>query len=146
MNYSGHLCGGIVASTIVAGASLFYSPTDYILAGICTTTTLIFSLYPDLDTSSTPSKYAFILGIPLMGVLIYLNYYMQAFLLLMFISIPKMFPHRGLVHTLRFGLFASIIWIFILKILPININYLYIGISAIVGYMTHLILDSHVRI
>ena len=146
MNYQGHLYGGIATSAIVAGTSLFYGHTDYSVSIVCAATTLVFSLYPDLDTSSTPSKYAFILGIPLIVWFIFKTHYIPAFLSLMFISIPKMFPHRGLVHTLRFGLFASIVWFFILQVLPVNIEYIYIGVSSLIGYMTHLILDSHVRI
>jgi len=146
MNYSGHLCGGIVTSTIMTGASLVYSGMNFVLAGICGITTLIFSLYPDLDSSSTPSRHAFIVSIPIICLLIYLHHYIEAILLLILIVVPKMFIHRGLVHTLKFGFGSSIVWFFILNLLPVNIPYLYIASSTLIGYMTHLILDSHVRI
>jgi len=145
MNYGGHLAGGILTSTLVVGGSLFYSGMNFTIAGICGLTTLIFSLYPDLDVASKPSRYAFIIGIPLIIYLGYQRLYLEAILSLILIGLPKMFSHRGVVHTLKFAALVSLCWMYILKPF-ITIEYYYIGISTLVGYMTHLILDNHVKI
>jgi membrane-bound metal-dependent hydrolase YbcI (DUF457 family) len=56
-----------------------------------------------------------------------------------------MFPHRGLVHTLRFGFLATLCWIFILN--PyVHPNMVFTLIAGMIGYFTHLLLDSHVRL
>lgn len=145
MNYKGHLIGGIVTSTLIAGATFVYSGLDFAIAGVSALTTLMFALYPDLDVASKPSRYAFTLGIPAALALIYFQYYIEALLVFLFISIPKMFPHRGLVHTIKFGILAAVCWLYILKPF-IDIEYYYIIVSGIVGYLTHLALDNHVRI
>jgi len=145
MNYKGHLTGGIITSTLVAGGSLFLSGYDWVVAGVCWITTLIFSLYPDLDISSKPSGYAYIMGIPMITALWYTEHSLEALLLALFITIPKVFPHRGLVHTLKFGVLASLCWIFIL-ISFYGVSYYFIGVASMLGFTTHLILDKHIRI
>lgn len=144
MNYKGHLIGGIVTSTLVAGGSFVYSG-DFIIAGVSAITSLIFSLYPDLDVASKPSRYAFLLGIPSILALIYMEYHFEAILGFVFISLPKAFPHRGLVHTLKFGLLASMCWLTIISTF-INIEHYYVILSGFIGYTTHLSLDNHIRI
>jgi len=145
MNYAGHLTGGLVSAGIVGATTLavtgFHHP---IVAGVCAITTLVMALYPDLDIASIPSRMSFMIGIPAIIILILLHQLPQALALLAFITVPKMFPHRGFVHTLRFGLMATLCWIFILN--PIHPNLVFTLVAGIIGYLTHLLLDSHVRL
>ena len=144
MNYKGHLIGGIVTSSLVAGGSFVLSG-NLVVAGVSALITLMAALYPDLDVASKPSRHAFLLGIPTILLMIYLGYYIVAILLFLLISIPKMFPHRGLVHTLKFGVLVSVCsWYIINPFL--DISYYYVLGSSLLGYMTHLILDKHIRI
>ena len=149
MNYAGHLTGGLVSAGIVGATTLavtgFHHP---IVAGVCAITTLVMALYPDLDNASIPSKQSFIIGIPAIIILMLLHHVPQAMMVLAFIAVPKMFKHRGFVHTLRFGAMATVLWIILLSSLShyIPMNYIFIFISGIIGYFTHLLLDSHVRL
>ena len=144
MNYKGHSIGGVVTSLLVAGGSFILSG-DLVIAGVCALTTFVFALYPDLDVASKPSRHAFWIGIPIILALVYYEYQFEAILTFLLISVPKMFPHRGLVHTFKFGILASVCLFYILEPF-IDIEFYYIIVSSFVGYATHLILDNHIRI
>jgi len=148
MMYAEHLIGGLVSAGIVGGTTFVMSGLNPLVAGVCAVTTLVMSLYPDFDNASIPSKQSFIIGIPAIIILMLLHHVPQAMMVLAFIAVPKMFKHRGFVHTLRFGAMATVLWIILLSSLShyIPMNYLFIFISGIIGYFTHLLLDSHVRL
>lgn len=144
MKYKGHLYGGILTSLLLAGG-LFTYKHDWETIGICGITSLIMSLYPDLDIASKPSRYAYILGIPAIIALAYFGLTLQAILLFTFIAVPKAFPHRGFVHTLRFGLIASTCWMVLLYPFVV-VEEIYVIGAGLVGYFTHLLLDNSVRL
>ena len=145
MNYAGHLTGGLVAAGIVGATSFVMSGLNIGIGAVCAVTTLVMALYPDFDIASTPSKYSYIIGIPAIILCMFFNKIQTAMLILAFIAVPKMFPHRGLVHTLRFGALATICWIFIFN--PyLHVNLMFTFIAGMIGYLTHLLLDSHVRL
>jgi len=145
MNYAGHLTGGLVSASVVGATTFVMSGLNIGIGVTCAITTLVMALYPDFDIASTPSKHSFIIGIPTIILLMILHKTTQAMLVLGFIAIPKMFPHRGLVHTLKFGLLATICWIYILN--PyMHVNMLFMIVAGMIGYLTHLILDNHVRL
>lgn len=148
MNYAGHLTGGLVSAGIIGCTSFVMSGLNLSIGALCAVTTLIMALYPDFDTASTPSKHSFMVGIPAIIILGLLHRIPEALMLLAFIAVPKMFKHRGFVHTLRFGAMATSLWIIILSPLNhyIHMNYLFIFVSGMIGYFTHLLLDSHVRL
>jgi len=145
MNYAGHLTGGLITAGIVGGTSFILSGLHPVVGAVCAATTLIMALYPDYDIASTPSKQAFIVGIPAVIILALMHHLNQAILVLLFISVPKMFPHRGFVHTLRFGMIASFCWYSIVHPF-IHVNLFFMMTAGMVGYLTHLILDRHVKI
>jgi membrane-bound metal-dependent hydrolase YbcI (DUF457 family) len=145
MNYAGHLTGGLVSAGIVGCTSFVMSGLNISIGALCAVTTLIMALYPDFDVASTPSKYSYIIGIPTIIGCMYFGKIFTAMLVLAFIGIPKMFTHRGFVHTLRFGFMATICWILILN--PyIGVNVMFTLIAGMIGYLTHLLLDSHMRL
>lgn len=148
MNYAGHLTGGLAVAGTVGLTTFINGGVNPTIAGVCAITAFVMALYPDFDVASTPSKQAFIIGIPAIIILMFLHLIPQAIMLLAFIAVPKMFPHRGFVHTLRFGIMATSLWIIMLSPLSqhISMNYWYMFVSGITGYLVHLILDSHVRL
>jgi len=144
MNYKGHLTVGLITSVGVVGS--FLALTDNLIESlVCGITTLVFSLYPDLDTASKPSRYAFVLGSISILYFFSVESYIAMILTFLFIVIPKMFKHRGMAHTLKFGLLASVCWLHILMQI-IEVENTYIIASGMIGYLTHLILDKHVRL
>lgn len=145
MNYKGHRTCGIVIAIPVAIIACIFSGCDWITTLVCAFTAFWFALYPDLDIASKPSRYAYIVGIPTSIYLIYTEHILQGILTILFITVPKIFPHRGLVHTLKFGLLASLCWIYMIEPF-VDINTYFVGVSAMLGFVTHLILDRHIRI
>lgn len=144
MNYKSHLNGGIIASCFTAGGFLILS-LNPIIALICGLVTLVMSLYPDLDTSSKPSRYFYIAGIPTAIYLFYTGQIIPASIVTGLLVIPKFFKHRGFVHTIRYGIIASAcIGYMLFPLVGIWALWMIIG-SGIVGYMTHLVMDGHVR-
>lgn len=145
MNYTGHLIGGVVSATIIGGTSIYLTDFNYITSAIYSAITLGFALYPDLDIASKPSRFAFAIGIVLIPYLVYIGELSQALVLFLLIGLPKIFPHRGIVHTLKFGLLATLgVWYLIDPYTDINMYF--VMISGMIGYMTHLILDKHIKL
>lgn len=145
MNYKGHATGGAVVAIVATIVSYIYGGYDYITSAMCGVTAFVFALYPDLDIASKPSRYAYLLGIPAILYLIYETYYLVALLIFLFITVPKMFPHRGLVHTIKFGVVAVACWMYCIALF-LDVNMYYILGAGMIGYLTHLISDKHVRL
>ena len=143
MKFEGHLNDGIVVELITLGVTTIVS-LNAMTGVVCGLVALVMSLYPDLDVASKPSRYAFIVGIPAILYFIYVGAYLQAVLTFLLIATPKAFPHRGLVHTLKFGMGATACLYFIIDHYT-NAGMILIGGAGMLGYMTHLILDNHIK-
>jgi len=146
MNYKSHMIGGIITSTI--SLILIYLFTDMMTNRtelIYPITVFIFSLYPDLDTASKPSRHYYIIGILLFIYLVHIYMIFSSFLVILFITLPKMFPHRGFVHTIRFSIISGAIYYGIIYNI-IDVEFKYIMASVVIGYLTHLTLDKHIKL
>ncbi len=144
-NFSGHATAGIIASSICACA-LTYTKSKFNLSVddiiIPSMLMFVFSLFPDIDIKSTPSKIFYTI---IMGVLIYLylnGLYQLGNILAIIAIIPQIVSHRGIFHSPITAI-----------ILPSSVFYLkYIGeidlklailvyIGSVIGYCIHLTLD-----
>lgn len=148
-DFRGHRLGGIVGSTLVMGAGTVLTlkfgynfGIPHILAA--GTSTLFFSLFPDIDIKSTPSRMFYFALLVVFGVLYYFRQWELANIIAIFSCIPQITQHRGLFHSKLTALTIPA-YIFALS------NYYHfisfqtaclIYSAGVVGYFTHLLLDS----
>ena len=144
--YKGHLNGGLIAGSLVIGATALLGNLAFDLlqtAGfLCFC--LLGALFPDIDTDSKGQNLFYSGLILIDGVLIYLEFYFWASWLGLIAMLPALGHHRGWTHTW---------WAMFLVPLPILIiPYLFfrgegmdtfIGLYAAfaLGYFSHLLLD-----
>lgn len=140
MNFRAHFTGGIIAGLSVAvacgGVGLGSS-----VAAAGAAAALLMSMFPDLDTHSTPSKWFYTLLAPACIYLWMVGYSSIAFWTLVVSVIPKMLSHRGLLHHKLTGIIlpASVF------ALPIpQVMQLVVYVAAVIGFYTHLLLDGEI--
>jgi len=146
LNYKEHSIGGIIISIMIFLSLLIYT-RNITTALSCSGVSYIMALYPDMDISSISKRIITIGTLIIIGYLVYIGgIYQQSILILSgLIIIPNIFKHRGVVHTLKFGVLVSYL-IYIVLSNYIDIYYGYVVGAGVVGYMTHLMLDDHIRI
>jgi len=142
-NFKGHLTGGIITSSILAGSYLYFYNIKTAIIGFVTS--LIFSLYPDMDIKSKSQKYLVIFFILFGGYIFIYEYDSIRMLLIMWLIItPLLFKHRGYNHSLLNMLWLMFIWWGLIhSYFPINQDMYISNIAVAVGFSTHLLLDKH---
>ncbi|RKZ11176.1 hypothetical protein DRQ25_00230 [Candidatus Fermentibacteria bacterium] len=147
MNFGGHLAGGFLTAVVVTAVLYFFGLFENLhwLWGIplC----VLYSLIPDLDhPNSRIRKYFEIFAlccILLSSYAMSQNYVLlwQGALVSMFFAGMLLFVwtqrHRGTFHTLFFGYIIS---------LPLMLFEGVYVVYALLGFITHLILDKKVRV
>ena len=144
-NFAGHATAGIVASSVCAGV-LVYTKTKWNLSVddivIPSMLMFIFSLFPDIDIKSTPSKIFYtIIFVSLLYL--YLNELYQLGNLLAIVAIvPQIVSHRGVFHS-PITAFALPSFVFYLKYIgEIDLKLaLLVYVGSVIGYFIHLTLD-----
>jgi len=146
MNYEEHAVGGLVSATIVTTGVAYYT-RNIVLSVISFVMTLFMSLYPDMDTGSKSRRYITLLGVLSIGYLVYTGsgYLLEAIYISSLLIIPGLFKHRGFTHTLLFGGIISY-FIYYISSTFIDASYIYFIIPGVIGELTHLILDKHIRL
>lgn len=144
-NFAGHATAGIVASSIYAGA-LFYvkskwnlSVYDIIMPSMLM---LVFSLFPDIDIKSTPSKVFYTV---ILGALLYLylsGLYKLGNLLAIIAIIPQVVSHRGIFHSpiTAFVLPSCVFYLKYIGEIDLKLAIL-VYIGSVIGYCIHITLD-----
>lgn len=140
-NFAGHRNAGVVASLGIFGASIAYG-MSHENAGIAAGCTLAFSLFPDIDIKSTPSKIFYWCVAIVLGYCYYAKEHAIGNLIGLISILPQLTRHRGILHhpltafVLPFGIF----YLYYLKIITLEFaSHLYLG--SVVGYLTHLFMD-----
>lgn len=135
MNFIGHSTGGIITASIT-GYYFYHNTNSFKIALTTAVTTYIFSLYPDMDIKSTSRKLLTVAGLIATFVL-FIIYPIYSIVMLAITVFPRLLPHRGFNHSLLMMLIIAGVW-----------NYMFSGtlIAVVVGYMTHLLLDTHFKI
>ncbi len=164
MTFRGHLIGGVVAGIGVAGLAAHWEyvpPGDLRAWGSVWGTTVFFSLFPDLDTSSVPQRWFFRL---VFGALLYLGWkqhYELATLVGLLAVLPLLDHHRGWTHWKISPLIVAVLlgavyeywrarqnwmsgfsWENVSALLRQHAVYL---VACIVGWYTHLLLDGRFK-
>ena len=144
MNFKGHSIGGVVSATIVTitTITLTSSIIDGLLYGFIA---YMFALYPDVDIKSTSLRIWLFVAISFALYLFYLDDIYRGAITVGLILLPMFFKHRGMAHTLKFGLLAAGACYYVITEYY-SINNIYFISSAMIGFITHLILDKHIKL
>ena len=140
-NFNGHRNLGIFASIIVL-VILFY------LRGVlslstqvvweCALVTFLFSLFPDLDTKSTPSRVFYFIMICYLGWAYLSGQHKTAHLVAGTAMLPQILTHRGLLHShVTSIILPGIVFLSGMSLQSSIIMYL----AGVFGYNAHLFLD-----
>lgn len=153
-NYKGHIAGGLVIGIAYAGAISFL-PIEYFAesAGVLNdwqailavvVISILFGLFPDVDTNSKAQDIFFGIIFPLDIILIWQGYIQAAAYLGLIAMLPIVSHHRGWTHK-KWAMFIVPLPILLIpylyndKILPASIVYYSV---AVIGYFSHLLLDG----
>jgi len=153
-NWRGHIIGGLVFTTVYAGAMTFV-PVEYFAESARLLTDwqamaavfvigILFGLFPDVDTNSKAQDiffgFAFVIDI----LLIWSRHIQAAAYLGLIAMLPIVTHHRGWTHA-KWAMFAVplpilvVPWLYDTAMLPISI--VFYG-AAVSGYFSHLALDG----
>ena len=144
-NFAGHATAGILTSSIFGGALLYtktkvgFDANDIIIPSA---SMLIFSLFPDIDIKSIPSKIFYSIILMVLGYC-YINGLHQLGILIAMISlIPQLVSHRGIFHSPVTAIIlpSSVFYLKYIGVIDLNLAIL-IYIASVIGYCVHLTLD-----
>jgi uncharacterized metal-binding protein len=155
MNFKGHSIGGVVTASSITGVAMFlgklkelslFEPNFLILWGI----TYGFSLYPDVDTKSTPQKIYFRILFVLCSFLIYFKMFEICSVVLLFSTLPLLFKHRGFTHWWLSALILPFLCFALFEFFVLGnvisemflLKYGWYIIGGTLGWLTHLVLDK----
>lgn len=153
-NYKGHIAGGIIFGLAFAGAVSFLPVEHFaesagvlrdwqVLAAVIVISVL-FGLFPDVDTNSKAQDIFFGIVFPLDIVLLWQGYLQAAAYLGLIAMLPIVGHHRGWTHK-KWAMFVVPLPILIVpylyndKILQASIVYY---TAAVAGYFSHLLFDG----
>jgi len=143
-SYEGHISAGTATSMIPVAFSAVHNGLDQLW--LVFLTSVIFSLYPDMDTGSKSRRFIVIVSIVPAAYFVNKDMTNSLIALALLIIIPTAFKHRGFVHSI-FGMITfGVIYLFMLNKLPYNEDTIVYSLAIITGYLTHLTLDKHWRI
>ena len=139
MMFEKHLRAGV--STAIIPATLAYYYIDIKLALASFIASVLFSLYPDLDTGSVSRRGISIFLSAVTVTLYQYGYSESAIGILALLIVPNFFKHRGFTHTIL-GMIVFVGVFYISAGYCIGFEGLWpLGIAGVIGYLTHLILD-----
>jgi uncharacterized metal-binding protein len=128
MNFKAHASAGIIAATTQA-IILYINHVDIETISFSFAIVFIFSLLPDLDTHSTPSRFSAIFILLYSVYLIYYNSILEALTINMLYVFFKTLKHRGITHKYILPALAIVIGVYLSHLM-----YISIGIGLIVHY------------
>lgn len=163
MNFKGHITGGFVSGACLITAAFLMSSSavpSHNLQSVSSIfgVTVFFSLFPDLDVGSIQQRWFYRAIFILLLYLGYQKYYELATLVAIIAITPILDHHRGWTHNYFSALLVPLLLIgiygyMLAKDYPLHNwsfkhsceyfkNHLWLVIASIVGWCTHLLLDS----
>jgi len=135
MNFIGHSTGGLITAGI-SGCYFFNSTNSFKIGLTSAITTYIFSLYPDMDIRSTSRKLLTVAGL-IATIALYIINPIFSIVMLSLTLFPRLLPHRGFNHSLIMMCIVAVIW-----------NTMFPGTvwAVMIGFLTHLVLDTHFKL
>ncbi len=144
MNYKEHLTGGIGTAILPAGVA--YYNTGWEQVWLVYLTSVIFSLFPDMDTGSKSRRHLILLGAIPAAYFGFNDMMIPLYSLLALMIIPTVFKHRGFTHSMvGMIVFAGIYFNMLDRSIGMVSPEAY-ALAVETGYLTHLILDNHWRL
>ena len=139
MDFNGHVTTGVITSSVAAGATAYF--INPYISGHVFVASMIFSLYPDMDTGSI-SRRLLVLAFSIAMIILYTEGYIESSLgVLSLIIIPSLFKHRGFTHSF-FGMLFFVGIYYTSVVYCIGFEEIWpIAVGGIVGYSTHLLSD-----
>lgn len=144
MNWKQHIIAGLVATSIVCFIFI-YNKTNlqFITYIFFYLTSIVYSLLPDIDSPiSKAREFAtiFLLSIALYFVILQRTNFaigtLSALILIWSLNSIKGFGHRGMLHSVQWGILLSI------PLLFIDWRYCVIALS---NYLTHFVMDGLIK-
>lgn len=144
-NFNGHKNAGIVASIAVGIGLKFidvYFNINNTIIVFAMGSTFLFSLFPDIDVKSVPSKWFYWIVIFVLSYCYYAKQHAIGNLIGLITIIPQLTKHRGIFHSPFTAVIlpSLIFYLYYLNILPFQ-SVLIIYTASVVGYFTHLFKD-----
>jgi membrane-bound metal-dependent hydrolase YbcI (DUF457 family) len=132
MNYRGHRNTSFIGSllTFAAGLFFFHFQQAFVLGGL----TFLGGLFPDLDTESTPSKWAARFGVLLSLYAIFKDKTDLAVYYSLLFMLAKSDKHRGWTHSIFLPVAISAI--------SYKLNLFHYGLAFSFGIYIHILSDS----
>ena len=138
-NFAGHLAGGAITSAACA-YGIYHFSHDPKLTGLSAAMCLGFSLFPDVDVKSVPSRIFYWVLIAFLGWLYWKGMYREGLIAGIGGLLPQLVVHRGFFHSLV----ASILipaFVFMGHRMMGN-GCLLLWACGVIGYSTHRFLDG----
>ena len=168
MNFKGHITGGLITGSVLTGglalasSTLLAEPLTVVQLAQVFGVAVFFSLFPDLDISSIPQRWFFRAVFVGLLVLAYQEKYELAALLGIIAVTPVLDHHRGWTHSIFSALLIPIVlaalyeyvlsrdkWVYTWTVEGVwehlN-NYSWLVLACILGWFTHLLLDSKLKL
>jgi len=144
MKYEQHVTGGMITSLFSVAFSAYRSGLEQLWL-ICLTS-IVFSLFPDMDTGSKSRRLLILMSLPAFIYLFHKEYDASGYALFAIVMLSTAFKHRGFTHSLAGmvvfgGLYVYAIDMSIGMVDPVNY-----AVAISIGYLTHLILDGHFKV
>lgn len=153
-NYKGHIAGGVVAG-VAYMAAVSFAPIerfaesagllrDWQVVVAVFVVSVLFALFPDVDTNSKAQDIFFGIAFPLNILLIWRGYLQAAAYLGLIAMLPIVGHHRGWTHK-KWAAFLVPLPIVLVPYLysekMLAISLVYYG-AALAGYLSHLLFDG----
>ncbi len=139
-SYKLHILFAIIFSSIIT--YILYKYNIYNLTTkeliIIAPILFIYSILPDIDISSSKiSKIFRIISLLIIIITLYLNIITLAIIITIILLILEFIKHRKFIHTITAAIILSLPLLYF--------NYV-ITIAAFIAYLSHLLLDRHVKL
>lgn len=147
-NFSGHYKGGLISATtltaaVFVGNQHFHWNLEIIAYPCIWCNTLFFSLFPDVDIKSTPSKMFYRAVFIVLCILYFLKKFESASLVAILSITPQMTKHRGFFHHKLTALTLPGYSFLLYSQHYIGLQFaIFLYIAGVIGYYTHLFLDG----
>lgn len=147
-NFNGHFTGGLIATAVttvvaVTCASKFNLSMQVSNLAFVAGSTLFFSLFPDIDIKSKPSKMFYSAFFVLLCYLYITKQFQTATILSMLAVTPQMTKHRGIFHhKLTALMIPGYVFILSSQHYITSTTALFAYVAGVAGYYTHLLLDN----
>ncbi|MCP3921552.1 MAG: hypothetical protein GY714_03105 [Desulfobacterales bacterium] len=158
MNFKGHLAGGLLTGAGISFIAINFDSQVVRTVFTITPIALIFSMFPDLDTSSIPQRWFYRFIILYMFSLALNNEFKFATLIGILVLAPVIDQHRGWTHSFHAAFIVPLALIIVYQfflsrnhffenfnlngIVDCILKYKWILLAAISGWCSHIILDS----